>query len=115
VASAGRRFRIEGGQRAHAGYLHGRSARYLLIVKRNLPSLYAQLAVLPWRGVPVAYGKRERGHGRTERRTLKITAVAMGLAFPRRPGHPDHPPPQSQRQVAARDLLRGHLRRHDTS
>jgi predicted transposase YbfD/YdcC len=33
--------------------------------------------------VPVAYTKRERGHGRTERRILKITAVARGLAFPR--------------------------------
>jgi len=33
--------------------------------------------------VPVAYTKRERGHGRTERRTLKITAVARGLALPR--------------------------------
>jgi predicted transposase YbfD/YdcC len=33
--------------------------------------------------VPVAYDKRERGHGRTERRTLKITSVARGLAFPR--------------------------------
>jgi hypothetical protein len=32
--------------------------------------------------VPVAYEKRERGHGRTERRTLKVTAVAAGLAFP---------------------------------
>jgi hypothetical protein len=32
--------------------------------------------------VPVAYDKRERGHGRTERRTLKVTAVARGLAFP---------------------------------
>jgi hypothetical protein len=36
----------------------------------------------PWREVPVAYTKREHGHGRTERRTLKITAVARGLAFP---------------------------------
>jgi predicted transposase YbfD/YdcC len=32
--------------------------------------------------VPVAYDGRERGHGRTERRTLKVTAVARGLAFP---------------------------------
>jgi hypothetical protein len=69
-------------QRGHAEYLHGRSAHYLLIVKRNRPSLYAQLAARPWRGVPVAYDNRERGHGRTERRTLKVTAVATGLAFP---------------------------------
>jgi predicted transposase YbfD/YdcC len=32
--------------------------------------------------VPVACDTRERGHGRTERRTLKITSVARGLAFP---------------------------------
>jgi predicted transposase YbfD/YdcC len=69
-------------QREHATYLAGRGAHYLLIVKRNQPSLHAQLAALPWRDVPVAYTKRERGHGRTERRTLKVTEVARGLAFP---------------------------------
>jgi predicted transposase YbfD/YdcC len=69
-------------QHAHAEYLHRRGAHYLLIVKRNQPGLHAQLAALPWRDVPVAYTKRERGHGRTERRTLKVTAVARGLAFP---------------------------------
>lgn len=68
-------------QHAHAEYLHRRGAHYLLIVKRNQPGLHAQLAALPWRDVPVAYTKRERGHGRTERRTLKITVVARGLAF----------------------------------
>ena len=57
-------------QHAHAEYLHQRGAHYLLIVKRNQPGLHAQLAALPWRDVPVAYTKRERGHGRTERRTL---------------------------------------------
>jgi predicted transposase YbfD/YdcC len=69
-------------QRDHATYLAGRTAHYLLIVKRNQPGLHAQLARLPWRDVPVAYQARERGHGRTERRTLKVTAVARGLAFP---------------------------------
>jgi len=69
-------------QHAHAKYLHQRGAGYLLIVKRNQLGLHAQLAALPWRDVPLAYTKRERGHGRTERRTLKITAVARGLAFP---------------------------------
>jgi predicted transposase YbfD/YdcC len=43
----------------------------------------AQLAALPWRDVPAAYDKRERGHGRRERRTLKVTSVARGLAFSR--------------------------------
>ena len=69
-------------QRSHATYLAGRGAHYLLIVKRNQPSLHAQLAALPWRDVPVAYDKAEHGHGRTERRILKVTSVAKGLAFP---------------------------------
>jgi hypothetical protein len=50
--------------------------------QRNQPGLHAQLAALPWREVPVAHQARERGHGRTERRALKVTAVAAGLAFP---------------------------------
>jgi predicted transposase YbfD/YdcC len=69
-------------QREHATYLAGRGARYLLIVKRNQPGLHAQLAALPWREMPVAHTKRERGHGRTEQRTLRVTSVAAGLAFP---------------------------------
>jgi predicted transposase YbfD/YdcC len=69
-------------QREHAHYLHRRGAHYVITVKRNQPTLHAQLAVLPWRDVPVAYDQRERGHGRHERRTLKVTAVARGLAFP---------------------------------
>ncbi len=69
-------------QRDHATYLARRGAQHLLIVKRNQPGLHAQLAALPWRDVPVAYTRRECGHGRTERRTLKVTSVAKGLAFP---------------------------------
>jgi len=69
-------------QREHATCLAGRGACYLLIVKRNRPGLYAQLASLPWRDMPKAHGRREHGHGRTERRTMKVTEVATGLAFP---------------------------------
>jgi predicted transposase YbfD/YdcC len=70
-------------QRAHAEYLVAqRGAHYLITVKRNQPGLHAQLAALPWRHVPVAHQAREKGHGRAERRTLKVTAVAAGLAFP---------------------------------
>jgi predicted transposase YbfD/YdcC len=70
-------------QRAHAKYLvTQRGAHYVITVKRNQPGLHAQLAKLPWREIPVAGDARQRGHGRAERRTLKITAVAAGLAFP---------------------------------
>jgi predicted transposase YbfD/YdcC len=70
-------------QRAHAEYLvTRRQAHYVITVKRNQPGLHAQLAALPWRQVPIAHNAREKGHGRAERRTLKVTAVAAGLAFP---------------------------------
>ena len=69
-------------QREHTRYLARRGANYVITVKRNQPGLHAQLATLPWCEVPVAYDKRERGHGRTERRILKVTSVAKGLAFP---------------------------------
>jgi predicted transposase YbfD/YdcC len=54
----------------------------VITVKRNQPGLHARLAALPWRDVPTAHDQQEHGHGRTERRTLKVTAVARGLAFP---------------------------------
>ena len=69
-------------QREHARHLARRGAHHVITVKRNQPGLYAPLAALPWRDVPAAYTRRERGHGRTERRTLKVTSVAKGLAFP---------------------------------
>jgi hypothetical protein len=59
-------------QRAHATCLAVRGAHYL----------FTQLASLPWRQVPVADDTRERGHCRDERRVMKVTAVAAGLAFP---------------------------------
>jgi predicted transposase YbfD/YdcC len=80
-------------QREHATYLAGRGAHYLLIVKRKQPGLHTQLAALPWRDVPVAYDKRERGHGRRERRTPKITAVARDW--------PSRTPPRPSRSPAA--------------
>jgi predicted transposase YbfD/YdcC len=69
-------------QRGHATYLARRRAHYLFTVKRNQPSLHSQLKALPWRDIPVTSDTRSRGHGRRERRTLKVAAVAAGLAFP---------------------------------
>jgi predicted transposase YbfD/YdcC len=70
-------------QRTHAQYLvDRRGAHYVLTVKRNQPHLHALLAALPWREIPPADDTRERGHGRAEWRTLKVTAVAAGLGFP---------------------------------
>ena len=69
-------------QRGHAEHLAGAGADYLFTVKRNQPRLFAQLASLPWQQVPASHESRERGHGREERRVMKVTAVAAGLAFP---------------------------------
>lgn len=70
-------------QSAHVQYLAGqRRAHYLITVKRNQPGLHAQLAGLPWRQIPSADIQQDRGHGRLERRSLKVTAVAAGIAFP---------------------------------
>jgi predicted transposase YbfD/YdcC len=70
-------------QREHAQFLvTEKEAHYILAVKNNQPALYAQLSRLPWRQVPTGFDAREKGHGRTEWRTLKVTAVATGIAFP---------------------------------
>jgi predicted transposase YbfD/YdcC len=70
-------------QREHAEFLvTEKKAHYILTVKNNQPLLHAQLKSLPWRQVRAGSAARERGHGRAEWRTLKVTAVAAGIAFP---------------------------------
>jgi predicted transposase YbfD/YdcC len=69
-------------QREHADYLvTDKKAAYLLVVKRNQPSLYHQLKTLPWRDIPVLDTTRDRGHGRDEIRRLQVVTV-IDLAFP---------------------------------
>ena len=69
-------------QREHAEYLHGRGAHYLVTVKGNQPGLLRQLRSLPWRDVPEGHAQDSRGHGRIERRIVKVVTVTAGLAFP---------------------------------
>jgi predicted transposase YbfD/YdcC len=69
-------------QRAHADYLIGRGAHYLLTVKGNQARLLAQLRALPWADVPVADQTTGKGHGRVESRTLKMTGIDAGIGFP---------------------------------
>jgi predicted transposase YbfD/YdcC len=70
-------------QKDHARYLvEERGAHYLLTVKGNQPTLRKQLAGLPWADVPVTHTQLDRGHGRVERRTLKVVTVTAGIAFP---------------------------------
>lgn len=69
-------------QRAHAEYLIGRGAHYVLIVKGNQPGLHHQLTALPWAHVPAVDITHDKGHGRVESRTLQLAAVSAGIGFP---------------------------------
>jgi predicted transposase YbfD/YdcC len=70
-------------QRDHAAFLVGeKNAHYLLIVKKNQLNQYRQLTALPWRQVEIGHRSKDRGHGREERRTIKVVSVAAGLLFP---------------------------------
>jgi predicted transposase YbfD/YdcC len=68
--------------RANPGWLAGeKKGHYIAVVKRNQPLLHARVRALPWRQVPAGNSARERGHGRTETRTLKSAHVSR-LDFP---------------------------------
>jgi len=69
-------------QGEHAIFLiQEKNAHYILMVKKNRPTLYRQLKGLLWRKVPIAHREDHHGHGRSERRRLKVLTVAAGLAF----------------------------------
>jgi len=69
-------------QREHADWLHGRGAHYLVTVKANQPGLLRQLRSLPWKQVPAGHVSDGRGHGRIEKRIVKVVTVTAGIAFP---------------------------------
>ncbi|MGC5002636.1 ISAs1 family transposase [Streptomyces sp. DT203] len=68
-------------QREHAGYLLGRRAHYIAIVKGNRKKLRKQLKSLPWKGIPFQGRTRGSGHGRAEIRRIKVATV-NNLLFP---------------------------------
>ncbi|GAB7189067.1 ISAs1 family transposase [Kitasatospora sp. Ki12] len=68
-------------QREHAGYLLGRRAHYIAIVKGNQKKLRKQLKSLPWKDIPLQGRTRGAGHGRTEIRRIKVATV-NNLFFP---------------------------------
>ena len=70
-------------QRAHARFLvEDKNADYLLTVKDNQPGLFSQLNDLPWAEVPVAHVEHDRGHGRTEHRTIQVLPAPDTINFP---------------------------------
>jgi predicted transposase YbfD/YdcC len=69
-------------QRAHARHLvEELGADYVLTVKENQPILFAQLDTLPWTEIPV-HTTENKGHGRIERRTIRVQPAPADIAFP---------------------------------
>ncbi|MEU1599907.1 ISAs1 family transposase [Streptomyces sp. NPDC005708] len=71
-------------QRDHARYLvTEKKAHYAFTVKRNQPTLYAQLKALPWHNARAKYYARSQGHGRLETRVVQVLTVTdLGIDFP---------------------------------
>jgi len=79
-------------------YLGQRKAHWLLIVKGNQPTLLRQLRALPWTDVPVVDPTSGKGHGPSETRTVKVTAVARHR-LPPGPAGPASPAPKPPRRL----------------
>jgi predicted transposase YbfD/YdcC len=68
----------------HANEIAARGAHLLIPVKGNRPTLFTQLKTLPWTQIPIGHQTRDRGHGRSETRTVKAVTVTTpgGIGFP---------------------------------
>jgi hypothetical protein len=68
----------------HANEIAARSAHPLIPVKGNRPTLVARLKMLPWAQLPVGHRTRDRGHGRSETRSVKAVTVTTpgGIGLP---------------------------------
>jgi predicted transposase YbfD/YdcC len=58
-------------QRGHAEFLVARGGHYMFTVKANQPTLRQALRRLPWATAPGSR-RRNRGHGRSESRSIKV-------------------------------------------
>ncbi|WP_344194106.1 ISAs1 family transposase, partial [Acrocarpospora corrugata] len=69
-------------RREHARYPHQREAFYVFPVGGNQPGLFDQLDALAWKDVPIEWTTYDRGHGRTEIRTIQVMPAPPGTRFP---------------------------------
>jgi predicted transposase YbfD/YdcC len=69
-------------QREHATYLRRRGADYVFIAKDNQPTLLDRIKNLTWRDVPIAHEQDNTGHGRYERRSIRVLPAPEDLDFP---------------------------------
>jgi len=53
-----------------------------MIAKNNTPKVFACLNGLPWETTPIAHTTTETGHGRWEKRTIRVLEAPDDLDFP---------------------------------
>jgi predicted transposase YbfD/YdcC len=69
--------------RAHARFIHDElHAHFVMIAKQNTPKVFACLNALPWETTPIAHTTIETGHGRWEKRTIRVLDAPDDLDFP---------------------------------
>jgi predicted transposase YbfD/YdcC len=69
--------------RAHARFITEELlGHYVMTVKENTPGLFARLDALDWASAPVAHTSVDTGHGRRERRTIRVLPAPSDLPFP---------------------------------
>ena len=103
-------------QRAHARYLRKHGGDYVLIAKGNQPTLFAALDALPPTTIKIGHTEQDTGHGRRDRRVLKVIDLTDPAHAPppgplprRAPGFPDRALPALSRRHRDR---RRHSRDH---
>ena len=69
--------------RAHARFIHDElHAHFVLTAKENTPKVFARLNAMPWETTPIAHTTIETGHGRWEKRTIRVLDAPDDLDFP---------------------------------
>jgi predicted transposase YbfD/YdcC len=57
-------------------------AHYVMIVKQNTKKLYDKIDALDWANVPIAHQSIDVGHGRRDKRTIRVLDASDDLGFP---------------------------------
>ncbi len=69
--------------RAHAQLITAELlAHYVMIVKQNTKKLYDTIDALDWANAPIAHETLDVGHGRRDKRTIRVRDAPTDLGFP---------------------------------
>jgi predicted transposase YbfD/YdcC len=69
--------------RAHARFIHDElHAHFVMSVKENTPKVFARLNAMHWEATAIAHTTIETGHGRWEKRTIRVLDAPEDLDFP---------------------------------